>query len=102
MLLILYTLQNIHSTWISSNVSAALVLALFHEEAKKKVYFLETYCLPVENYELQESIKFNTRQILKYQKEKKKVSFLFFNKHLHDIVHLHYENSSPEINKRKY
>lgn len=36
MLLILYTLQNIHSTWISSNVSAALVLALFHEEAKKK------------------------------------------------------------------
>lgn len=77
MLLILYTLQNIHSTWISSNVSAALVLALFHEEAKKKVYFLETYCLPVENYELQESIKFNTRQILKYQKTKKKKKFLF-------------------------
>lgn len=76
MLLILYTLQNIHSTWISSNVSAALVLALFHEEAKK-VYFLETYCLPVENYELQESIKFNTRQILKYQKEKKGFFFCF-------------------------
>lgn len=76
MLLILYTLQNIHSTWISSNVSAALVLALFHEEAKK-VYFLETYCLPVENYELQESIKFNTRQILKYQKGKKRFIFCF-------------------------
>lgn len=34
MLLILYTLQNIHSTRISSNVSAALVLALFHNETK--------------------------------------------------------------------
>lgn len=39
MLLILYTLQNVHSTWISSNVSAALVLALFHEEAKEKFIF---------------------------------------------------------------
>lgn len=78
MLLILYTLQNIHSTWISSNVSAALVLALFHEEAKKKKsIFLETYCLPVENYKLQESIKFNTRQILNTKRPKRKKRFLF-------------------------
>lgn len=35
-----------------------------------------------------ETTKFDTWQILKYQKTKN-VSFFVFNKYLHDIVHLH-------------
>lgn len=60
------------------------MLALFHE---KKYFYYGTYCLLTEIYLLQETTKFDTWQILKYQKTKEK-SFVF-NKYLHDIVHLH-------------